>query len=98
MASRTLRAAIVGASTLLGKELAEQLNESAAAVWDMSLLDDEDAIGQMTRGGRRSAGDSAAHAGRFRAAWMWCFLPAMRETTRAALEGGAGELARALSI
>jgi len=51
MASRTLRAAIVGASTLLGRELAEQLNEAAAAVWDISLLDNEDAIGQMTVAG-----------------------------------------------
>jgi len=51
MAPRTLRAAIVGASTLLGRELAEQLNEASGAVWDISLLDDEDAIGQMTVAG-----------------------------------------------
>ena len=42
MAIRTLRAAIVGASTLLGRELAEQLNDAAAA-WDLTLLDSEDA-------------------------------------------------------
>jgi aspartate-semialdehyde dehydrogenase len=51
MAPRTLRAAIVGASTLLGRELAEQLNQASGAVWDISLLDDEDAIGQMTVAG-----------------------------------------------
>jgi aspartate-semialdehyde dehydrogenase len=51
MAPRTLRAAIVGASTLLGRELAEQLNQASGAVWDIALLDDEDAIGQMTVAG-----------------------------------------------
>jgi aspartate-semialdehyde dehydrogenase len=51
MAPRTLRAAIVGASTLLGRELAEQLNQASGAVWDIALLDDEDAIGQMTIAG-----------------------------------------------
>ena len=51
MAPRTLRAAIVGASTLLGRELAEQLNQASGAMWDIALLDDEDAIGQMTVAG-----------------------------------------------
>src|ERR1700712_3234902 len=51
MAPRTLRAAIVGASTLLGRELAEQLNEASAALWDISLLDEEESIGQMTVAG-----------------------------------------------
>ncbi len=51
MASRTLRAAIVGASTLLGHELAEQLNDATGAVWDLTLLDSEDAMGQMTVAG-----------------------------------------------
>jgi aspartate-semialdehyde dehydrogenase len=48
MASRTLRAAIVGASTLLGREIAEQLNDAAGVAWDITLLDGEDTIGQLT--------------------------------------------------
>jgi aspartate-semialdehyde dehydrogenase len=51
MASRTLRAAIVGASTLLGRELAEQLGETTGAAWDITLLDNEDAMGQVTVAG-----------------------------------------------
>jgi aspartate-semialdehyde dehydrogenase len=51
MAPRTLRAAIVGASTIQGRELAEQLNEAAAVMWDISLLDEEESIGQMTVAG-----------------------------------------------
>jgi aspartate-semialdehyde dehydrogenase len=51
MASRTLRVAIVGASTLLGRELAEQLNDATGAVWDITLLDNEDAMGQVTVAG-----------------------------------------------
>jgi aspartate-semialdehyde dehydrogenase len=51
MASRTLRAAIVGASTLLGRELAEQLSQSTGLVWDISLFDAEDAAGQVTEAG-----------------------------------------------
>jgi len=51
MASRTLRAAIVGASTLLGRELAEQLNDAAGVTWDVTLLDGEDAMGQLSVAG-----------------------------------------------
>jgi len=51
MASRTLRAAIVGASTLLGRELAEQLNDAAGVAWDVTLLDSEDASGQIAVAG-----------------------------------------------
>jgi len=51
MTSRTLRAAVVGASTLLGRELAEQLNDAAGVVWDVTLLDGEDAMGQLTVAG-----------------------------------------------
>ena len=55
MAGRILQAAVVGASTLLGKELVQELSQSAAAAWDMRLLDDSDeAEGQLT-----SAGDEA---------------------------------------
>ena len=54
MAGRTWRAAIVGASTLLGKELAEELNGSTDVLWNVTLLDAEDAGGTIT-----SAGDEA---------------------------------------
>lgn len=35
-----MRAAVVGAATVLAKELLEELNNSPAAAWDMRLLDD----------------------------------------------------------
>jgi aspartate-semialdehyde dehydrogenase len=55
MAGRVLRAGVIGASTLLGKELVSEINDSAAAAWDLSLLDpNEDNQGQLT-----SAGDEA---------------------------------------
>lgn len=54
MAGRVLRGAVVGASTLLGKELAEELNDSKAAAWDLTLLDVPEAGGQIA-----SAGDEA---------------------------------------
>ncbi len=44
----------MGASSLLGKELAEELNGSATAAWDLTLLDAAEAGGQIT-----SAGDEA---------------------------------------
>jgi len=54
MAGKILRAAVVGASTLLGKELADELNGATNAVWDITLLDAEDAGGTIT-----AAGDEA---------------------------------------
>lgn len=54
MSGNTWRAAIVGASTLLGKELADELSEATDVLWDITLLDSQDAGGTMT-----SAGDEA---------------------------------------
>ena len=54
MSGKSLRGAVVGASTLLGKELAEELNSATNAVWDITLLDAENAGGTIT-----SAGDEA---------------------------------------
>jgi aspartate-semialdehyde dehydrogenase len=54
MAGKILRGAVVGASTLLGKELAEELNGATNVVWDITLLDAEDAGGTIT-----AAGDEA---------------------------------------
>ena len=54
MAGKTWRGAVVGASTLLGKELAEELNGATDVQWDISLLDADDAGGTIT-----AAGDEA---------------------------------------
>ena len=42
-----IRAAIVGASSLLGKELADLLNEAVSMQWDLKLLDNDEVAGQM---------------------------------------------------
>jgi len=52
--AKPYRIAIVGASSLAGKELADTLAESSLAVADIVLLDDEDLAGQIT-----AAGDEA---------------------------------------
>jgi aspartate-semialdehyde dehydrogenase len=54
MAGRKLRGAVVGAGSLLGKELAEELNRAKNVVWDLTLLDAAEAGGQIT-----AAGDEA---------------------------------------
>lgn len=54
MAGRILRGAVVGASTLLGKEVADELNSAVSIVWDLTLLDTDESGGQIT-----SAGDEA---------------------------------------
>lgn len=51
MTSTILHAAIVGASSLLGKELADELNRSGGAVWEITLLDVADSAGQVTAAG-----------------------------------------------
>ena len=55
MAQGVIRVAIVGASTLLGKELAEELNRASGIAWDVTLFDTSAIEGQVT-----SAGDEAA--------------------------------------
>src|ERR1700743_1933123 len=47
MSNTILKIAIVGASTLAGKELNEALGESSFAVSDFVLLDAEDAAGKL---------------------------------------------------
>ncbi len=54
MAGKILRGAVVGASTLLGKELAEVLNRAKDVVWDLTLLDAEEAGGQITAAGEEA--------------------------------------------
>ncbi len=52
MAGKNLRAAVVGASTLLGKEVASEMGASSAAGWDLVLLDaGEETEGQLTVAG-----------------------------------------------
>ena len=59
MAAKIVRAAIVGASTLLGKELANELNASASTVWDLKLLDAALPDVGLATGQITSAGDEA---------------------------------------
>jgi len=54
MAAKRVRGAIVGASTLLGKELADELSAATESVWDITLLDAPDAELKIT-----AAGDEA---------------------------------------
>lgn len=62
MANETYRIGIVGASTLVGKELSDELGESPLGASDFVLLDEEDAAGQVT-----AAGDEAAFIQRLEA-------------------------------
>ena len=48
MTNREYRIGIVGASSLVGKELSEELGASSLAASDFVLLDEEDAAGQLT--------------------------------------------------
>ena len=57
MAGQIVRVAIVGASTLLGKELADELNAAATVVWDIKLLDAELAGVGVAGGQMTAAGD-----------------------------------------
>lgn len=51
MANRMYRIGIVGASSLAGKELSDELGESLLAMSDVVLLDDEGVAGQVTTAG-----------------------------------------------
>lgn len=55
MAGKAQRVGVVGASSLLGKELSEELGESALAAAELVLLDDDAAAGQLA-----PAGDEAS--------------------------------------
>ncbi|WP_433966058.1 hypothetical protein [Tunturiibacter gelidiferens] len=62
MAERMYRIGIVGASSLAGKELSEELGESSLGASDFVLLDEEEAAGQVT-----AAGDEVAFIQRLEA-------------------------------
>jgi aspartate-semialdehyde dehydrogenase len=51
MAAKIIRGAIIGASTLLGKELAEELTGATFAAWVLTLLDTEESGGTITAAG-----------------------------------------------
>jgi len=55
MAVKVQRIGVVGASSLLGKELGEELGESALAAGELVLLDDEQAAGQLTSAGEEAS-------------------------------------------
>jgi len=55
MAGKAQRVGVVGATSLLGKELSEELGESALAAAELVLLDDDEAAGQLA-----PAGDEAS--------------------------------------
>ena len=54
MAEGMYRIAVVGAASLVGKELSDELQESLLAASDFVLLDDEEVAGQVA-----SVGDEA---------------------------------------
>lgn len=54
MEDRLIRGVIVGASSLLGKELAEELNTASGVAWELTLVEAEDADLTLT-----AAGDEA---------------------------------------
>ncbi len=55
MAVKTQRIGVVGASSMLGKELADELSESTLSAAELVLLDDEGVAGQIA-----AAGDEAS--------------------------------------
>ena len=59
MAGTVVRAAIVGASSLLGKELASELNAATTVVWDIKLLDAALPDAGLASGQITAAGDEA---------------------------------------
>ncbi len=62
MTDRMFRIGVVGASSLAGKELSEELGESLLGASDFVLLDEEEVAGQMT-----AAGDEVAFIQRLEA-------------------------------
>ena len=101
MTSTMPRAVIVGASSLLGKELADELNRTGSIVWDL-VLADADTAGQMTSAGDEALVIQPLTAESFAGASI-VFFAADAETTqqywKQALNAGAGivDLTGALS-
>ena len=65
MAEGMYRIGIVGATSLVGKELADELNDSLLAASDFVLFDDEEASGQVTAVGDEAVVIHQVEAGSF---------------------------------
>lgn len=81
MAGKAQRIGVVGASSLLGKELSEELGESALSAGELILLDAEDIAGQLA-----PAGDEATFIQRLTSASFegldFAFFAGSPETTK----------------
>lgn len=81
MAKRAIKAAVVGGSTLLGRELLEEINNSAASLWDLRVLeDDQDADGQLISSGDEAMVVQVLNEGSFTGLDL-VFFATPRETT-----------------
>src|SRR5580698_3942910 len=111
MADGMYRIGIVGAASLKGKELADELQDSLLAASDFVLFDDEDATGQVTAVADEPAVIRAVEKGSF-ARMDFVFFAGTADDTQQhwqaakkagasivdmtyALEGGRGVLVRA---
>lgn len=93
MTTALRRAVIVGASSLLGKELAEELHRSGGTVWDLTLLDAEASAGQMAAAGEEALLIQPLTPESFLAANVVFFAAdptTTRKHWRAAVAAGAG--------
>ena len=72
MAGKPVRAVIAGASTPLGKELAEQLSVAAGGPWDLTLVDEGEG-GQITAAGDEALLVSAITDDTFAGVDLVCF-------------------------
>ena len=81
MAGQAQRIGVIGASSLLGKELAEELAESALASEQVILLDDDEAAGQLASSGDEPAVIQKLEASSFERL-DFVFFAGSPETTR----------------
>ena len=91
MAGKPVRAVVVGASTPLGKELADQLNVAAGG-WDLSLVEEEGEGGQITAAGDEALVVSSLSSDTFTGADLVCFAgdpEVTRKVWHSAQEAGA---------
>src|SRR6266436_3941946 len=86
------RIVIAGASSLLGAELKSLLEESRFASWDLSLVDEETAVGTLTEAGGEPAVIQPVEEGTFSRAKLIFFAGSAAFTERnlpAARDSGA---------
>jgi len=83
---------IAGASSLLGAEVKTVLEESRLAVWDLRLVDEEDAVGTLTEAGGEAALIQGVEEGSFDHARLVFFAGSpgfVQRNFQAALSAGA---------